>query len=213
MRLAQISTVPTHEKLQQAVGELDFPEIFSFVPWGHHIEIITKCKSIDEALFYIKKTIQEGWSRSMLRDSLKADLYHTSGHAVTNFAQILPADQVALAQAITKDTYDLSFISLPRKYNEKDLEDALERNITRFLLELGMDFAFVGRQKEILVSGVTRKIDMLFYHIHLRRYVVVELKTKSFQPEFALEKLDEQGGILGQIFKGAINKINNAAIL
>ena len=89
-----------------------------------------------------------------------------------------------MAQAITKDTYDLSFITLPPKYDEKDLENALEKNITNFLLELGMGFSFVGRQKEIIVSGKTRKIDMLFYHIHLRRYIVVELKVKSFDPEF-----------------------------
>ena len=90
-----------------------------------------------------------------------------------------------MAQEITKDTYDLGFISLPADYDEQDLEDALEQNITRFLLELGTGFAFVGRQKEIIVSGKTRKIDMLFYHIKLRCYVVVELKAVSFEPEFA----------------------------
>ena len=183
-KLNQIAVPVPTEKLHQVGAEVPFPEVFAFVPWRHHVEIISKCQSIDEAAFYIRKIIQEGWSRSTLQNSLKADLYHKSGQAITNFGEILPANQSALAQAITKDTYDLSFITLPSKYDEKDLEDALERNITSFLLELGMGFSFVGRQKEIIVSGKTRKIDMLFYHIHLRRYIVVELKVKSFDPEF-----------------------------
>ena len=97
----------------------------------------------------------------------------------------MSASQGKLAQEITKDTYDLSFITLPPDYDEAALETALEQNITRFLLELGKGFAFVGRQKEIIVSGKTRKIDMLFYHIHLKCYVVVEMKAVSFEPEFA----------------------------
>lgn len=184
IKLEQIGKPLSKEKLQHAAAEVAFPAVFAYVPWGHHIEIVSKCQTIEQAAFYIKKTIQEGWSRSALQNCLKADFYHVSGHALTNFNELLPADQSQLAQAITKDTYDLSFITLPPKYDEKDLEDALERNITNFLLELGMGFSFVGRQKEIIVSGKTRKIDMLFYHIHLRRYIVVELKVKSFDPEF-----------------------------
>lgn len=173
------------EKLQQAVGETQYPLFFSYVPWGHHIQIITKCKSVPEALFYIKKTIEEGWSRNTLINCIKADQYHKEGTAVTNFSERLPGLQGKLAQEIVKDTYDLSFITLPKNFDEKMLEDALERNITRFLLELGKGFAFLGRQKEIIVSGKTRKIDLLFYHIRLRCYVVVELKVVSFEPEFA----------------------------
>ena len=185
VKLEQISTVAAKEKLQRAVAEFEFPIAFAFVPWGHHIDIVSKCSSIEEAAFYIGRTVQEGWSRPVLQNALKADLFRKSGHALTNFADILPENQSALAQAITKDTYDLSFITLPPKFSEEQLEDALEQNITRFLLELGMGFSFVGRQVEIIVSGTTRRIDLLFYHIHLRRYVVVELKAKSFEPEFA----------------------------
>ncbi|MBP3199822.1 MAG: DUF1016 family protein [Butyrivibrio sp.] len=184
VKLEQIGGTLTQEKLQRSVAEFDFPAAFAFVPWGHHIDIVSKCSSVEEAAFYIGRTIREGWSRPTLQNAMKADLFHTSGHAITNFGDILPKNQSALAQAITKDTYDLSFITLPPKFAEKDLEDALERNITNFLLELGMGFSFVGRQKEIIVSGKTRKIDMLFYHIHLRRYIVVELKVESFDPEF-----------------------------
>lgn len=172
-------------KLQQVVGEIEFPKIFTFVPWGHHIQIITKCKSAEEAAFYIKKIATEGWSRRTLINYIESDYYGKSGGAISNFETQLPSVQSKLAQAITKETYDLGFITLPPDYAEEDLEDALEKNITQFLLELGKGFAFVGRQKEIIVAGKTRKIDMLFYHIVLKCYIVVELKVKSFEPEFA----------------------------
>ncbi len=172
-------------KLQQIGAEMVFPAYFGFVPWRHHVEIVTKCKSVEEALFYLQKTIEEEWSRNALIDCIKADLYHKAGRANTNFDEKLPGMQGKIAKEIVKDTYDFSFISLPRGYDETALEDALEENITRFLLELGTGFAFIGRQKEIVVSGKTRKIDMLFYHIRLKCYVVVELKAVSFEPEFA----------------------------
>lgn len=208
------STNQANEKLQQLVGELqstdnkkntklqqlgteiqeaeyndilglEFPIAFSFVPWGHHIQIITKCKDINEAIFYIQQTINEGWSRNTLDNCLRADLYHTQGGAISNFSDYLTPAQSKLAQEITKDTYDFGFIELPKQYAEEELENELEKNITRFLLELGTGFAFIGRQKEIIVAGKTRRIDMLFYHIHLRSYIVCELKAKPFEPEFA----------------------------
>lgn len=162
-----------------------FPAFFALVPWGHHTEIIAKCKTIEEAVFYLGKTISENWSRSALLRCMKANLYHTSGRAITNFAEILPAPQGELAQAITKDNYDFGFIELPKHYAEEELENELEKQITRFLLELGTGFAFAGRQKELIVAGTTRRIDLLFFHIPLNCYVVVELKTVPFQPEFA----------------------------
>lgn len=181
---AVIHTADGAKPLRQAVAELEFPAVFSFVPWGHHIAIARKCGTVDEALFYVCKTIEEGLSRSALQNAMEAGLFHTAGRAVTNFDEWLPAPQGKLAQEITKDTYDLAFITLPPEYSEHELENALEQNITRFLLELGMGFAFVGRQVEIIVAGKTRKVDMLFYHIRLRCYVVLELKAKEFEPEF-----------------------------
>ena len=172
-------------KLHQVGEELSFPVVFGFVPWRHHVEIITKCKDVKEALFYIGKTIEESWSRRKLEDSIDAGLYHHCGQAITNFRSVLNPVKGRLAQEITKDNYDLGFISLPPEYEEEKLEEALEQNITRFLLELGTGFAFIGRQKEIIVSGKSKKIDMLFYHIKLKCYVVVELKVKAFEPEFA----------------------------
>lgn len=171
------------EKLQQAVAE--FPSPFALIPWGHHILIMRHAETADEAIFYIRKTITEGWNRQTLTNCLNANIYKEQGHALNNFSQQLPEVQSRLAQEIVKENYDLSFISLRENFEEMELEDALERNITQFLLELGNGFAFIGRQKEILISGVTRRIDLLFYHIRLRCYVVVELKAKRFEPEFA----------------------------
>ena len=186
----------TDDKLSQVVAEIghphstglednDFPTFFSLVPWGHHAEIITKCKTIEEAVFYVLHSATEGWSRNALMNCIKADYYHTSGGAITNFRSKLPSPQSGLAQAITKDIYDFGFISLPDEYEEEQLECELERQLTRFLLELGTGFAYLGRQRQIIVAGKTRKLDMLFFHIPLNCYIVVELKTVPFQPEFA----------------------------
>ena len=183
-------------KLQQAVGEIlepknsqlsgiDFPALFALVPWGHHIEIIAKCKTVEEALFYVSKSAAQNWSRATLMNCIKSDLYHTSGGAVTNFADRLPSPQSELAQAITKDTYDFGFLTLEEGYQEEALETELEKQLTRFLLELGTGFSYLGRQKQIVIAGKTRKLDMLFFHIPLNCYVVVELKAVPFQPEFA----------------------------
>ena len=173
------------EKVQQAAGEFAFPSFFGLIPWMHHVLIITKCKSIEEALFYIKKTIADNLSRSALENCIRADLYHTAGAAVTNFTETLPDAQGKLAQDLLKGNYDFGFVQLAEDHNEFELEDALEKHMTRFLLELGQGWAFVGRQKELIISGKSRRIDLLFYHIRLRCYVVLELKAKPFEPEFA----------------------------
>lgn len=182
-RLEQIGIAV--EELQQPVGEIGFPMSFSYVPWGHHILIITKCKDVEEALFYLKLVIDKGLSRNALDDYIRSDYYNVSGKALTNFQEKLSVTQGKLAQELLKSNYDLGFVSLPEEYDENDLEDVLEQRMTRFLLELGEGWAFVGRQKEIIISGKTRKIDLLFYHIYLRCYVVLELKVKPFDPEFA----------------------------
>ena len=171
--------------LQQNVGEKDFPAVLGLVPWGHHIQIIAKCKTIEEALFYIKKCVTEGWSRNTLMNCIKSRLYDNLGGAITNFAERLPSPQSELVQAITKDTYDFGFISLEDGYKEEALETELEKQLTRFLLELGTGFAYMGRQKQLIIAGKTRKLDMLFFHIPLNCYIVIELKAVPFQPEFA----------------------------
>ena len=192
--------VKVEEKLPQLVGEFGMPEKFALVPWGHHIQILSKCKNIEEAIFYIVHCASEGWSRQTLMNCLKADFYHTSGGAITNFSDKLPAPQSGLAQAITKDNYDFGFLSLSKEYEEEELELALENHLTRFLLELGTGFSYLGRQRQITVAGKTRKLDMLFFHIPLNCYIVVELKTVPFQPEFA-GKLNFYVNAVDDVFK------------
>lgn len=221
-------------KLQQSVGErwhlasksndetgMAFPQPFALVPWGHHIDIITKCKSIDEAFFYVGKTIEQGLSRNSLANCIKTNLYEHQGKIVNNFSDHLPALQSKLVQEVLKENYDFGFAAVEHEiYDEAELEEALTKNVTDLLLELGTGFAFLGRQKELVVGGRSRKIDLLFYHIRLRCYVVCELKVKPFEAEFAgklnyyvnavdeLLKTDDENPTIGLLVCSDMDKID-----
>lgn len=174
------------EKGQRFVGQLEMPEALGQVPWKHHIYIVSKCQTLEEAFFYINKITTEGWSRSFLEHQLSSNLYEIQGSAITNFYATLPTSQSKLAKELLKQEYDLSFITVEEVKKEKDLENALANNITRFLLELGRGFSYVGRQMELqMPGGQTFFPDLVFYHIPQHRYVVVELKAVKFIPEFA----------------------------
>jgi predicted nuclease of restriction endonuclease-like (RecB) superfamily len=134
---------------------------------------------------YIQQVIENGWSRSILEHWIESDLYCRQGKAVTNFKQILPAIQSDLAEQVLKDPYNFSFLALDKEYREQELEQGLVDHIQKFLLELGDGFAFVGRQYCIEVEGEDYFIDLLFYHLKLRCYVVIELKAKGFDPRDA----------------------------
>ncbi|MFO7579687.1 MAG: PDDEXK nuclease domain-containing protein [Nitrosomonas halophila] len=155
------------------------------IPWGHHIQIFSKCSELAEAGFYIGQTIEQGWSRDVLALQLKSRLYDRAGKAVTNFPRTLPTSQSDLAQQTLKDPYTFDFMAMTAPYNERDVERQLTRHITQFLLELGKGFAFIGRQYHLEVAGNDYYIDLLFYHIILKCYVVVELKNRKFIPEYA----------------------------
>ena len=215
-------------KLQRAVAEFDetikdegFPLPFSLVPWGQHIEIITRYKKLEEALFYIQQVIEKGLSRPALINCIKANLYEHQGKIVNNFTDHLPALQSKLVQEVLKENYDFGFATVKHEvYDEEELEESLTRNVTDLLLEMGTGFAFVGRQKEILVGGRTRKIDLLFYHIRLRCYIVCELKARPFEPEFAgklnyyvnavdeLMKSDDDNPTIGLLVCSDMDKID-----
>lgn len=174
------------ENRQQRVDELKMPVFFGQIPWGHHIQIITRCQSLDEALFYINKIIEEGWKRGWLETQINSKLYQKQGSAITNFDTTLPIAQSESAKELLKKEYDLSFITVEEVKKEKDLENALAQNITQFLLELGKGFAYIGRQKELRIDDESVFFpDLLFYHIPQRRYVIIELKAVKFMPEFA----------------------------
>lgn len=171
---------------QQPAEEFRMPEIFGVVPWFHHVEIFTKSKSLEEAFFYINKVVTEGWSRTLLEHHVAAHLFQSQGSAITNFEATLPDSQIEEARQLLKKEYDLSFITVEAVKEEKDLENALAKNVTEFLLELGRGFAYLGRQKELRIDEETVFFpDLLFYHIPQRRYVIVELKAVKFMPEFA----------------------------
>ena len=218
-KMHQVGAELSSEKLHQITGE--FPLSFALVPWRHHVEIITKCKSIDEALFYMGKTIEQGLSRNALINCIKANLYEHQGKIINNFTDHLPALQSKLVQEVLKENYDFGFAMVEHEiYDEAELEEALTKNVTDLLLELGTGFAFLGRQKELVVGGRSRKIDLLFYHIRLRCYVVCELKAKSFEPEFAgklnyyvnavdeLLKADDENPTIGLLICSDMDKID-----
>lgn len=168
------------------------------IPWWHNVVIMTKCQTHAEALYYVQQTQIYGWSRSVLTHQIESGLWQREGQALTNFAQTLPTPQSELAVQMLKDPYVFDFLSLTPEHNERQLEKALIDHITQFLLELGAGFAYIGRQVPLQVGEREFFVDLLFYHVRLHCYVVVELKTVDFEPEFAgklnfyLKAVDEQ---------------------
>ena len=154
-----------------------------YIPWGHNKIIIDKCKNDKEkALFFVRKTLENNWSRAVLMNFLDTNLFEREGKAISNFELALPEPQSDLAQAMTKDPYNFDFLTLRENYDEKEFKDALMNNVQKFLLELGMGFAFVGREYRLVVGETEQFIDMLFYNINNHCYVVVEVKTRDFEP-------------------------------
>jgi len=188
MRALYLAWTEGVKELQQPVGELDgenLPQAVGEIPWGHNIQLIEKVKDPVERLWYALQTIEHGWSRAVLVHQIESDLYHRQGKALTNFPRTLPAPQSDLALELVKDPYNFDFLGLTDEISERQLEDSLMDHLTRFLLELGKGFAFVGRQHHIEVGGQDYYIDLLFYNYLLRAFVVIDLKAESFKPEFA----------------------------
>ena len=156
-------------------------DLFS-VPWGHHRFIIDKSKGdAQKALFYVRQTVENGWSRNVLLNFLDTDLYERQGKALTNFSRTLPDETSDLAQELTKDPYDFAFTGITGRYNERLLKDALLNNITQFMVELGTGFAYVGKEYRIQVGEREQFMDLLFYNLNLSCYVVVEVKIGKFE--------------------------------
>jgi len=170
------SAYPDEQIVQQLAGQ---------IPWFHNCTIVDKVKGPTSRLWYIQQTIQHGWSRNVLVHQIESGLYHRQGKAITNFEQTLPKPQSELAQELLKDPYTFDFLSLGEDALERDLERALIEHIRDFLLELGVGFAFVGSQYHIEVGEQDFYLDLLFYHLRLRCYVVIDLKMSDFQPEFS----------------------------
>ncbi len=173
---------------QQVVGQLEntfnIQELVCQIPWGHNLRIIAQCKFLEEAIFYIHKTIENGWSRSILDLHIKQQEFLRTRHSISNFSRLLPMIQSDLAQQLLKDPYNFDFLTLTDNYKKRELENALTDNITKFLIELGAGFAYVGRQVALKVGDKEFYLDLLFYHLKLRCYIVIELKATDFIPEY-----------------------------
>jgi len=155
------------------------------VPWGHHKLLIDKFRNTPEkAMFFIRKTIENGWSRAMLLNFIDTDLYERQGKAVTNFTATLPQPMSDLAQELLKDPYSFDFLETSERYREKELKDALIHNITKFLIELGSGFAYMGREYRLQVNTKEQFMDLLFYNTRLHCYLVVEVKVTEFEPSY-----------------------------
>ena len=180
---------PDEQIVQQLVGKL---------PWGHNLVLLDKLKNSEDRVWYAKKTIENNWSRNVLVMQIESKLIERQGKAITNFALRLPKPQSDLAIECLKDPYRFDFLSLGEEAGEREIENALVKQVTEFLLELGAGFAYVGKQVNIEVGGDDFFIDLLFYHLKLRCYIVIELKTGDFKPEhlgqlgFYLTAVDRQ---------------------
>ena len=185
--LQQVAEKLEHRNFQQVAEKsltpLEWLESTLFaVPWGHHMLLVDKCsENPQKALFFARQTVENGWSRASLLNALSSDLYERQGKALTNFERTLPAATSDLAQELTKDPYDFAFTGITGRYNEKLLKDSLLNNITRFLVELGTGFAYVGREYGIMVGEREKFMDLLFYNLNLSCYVVVEVKIGRFE--------------------------------
>ena len=186
--VAQLSEPDALQKVERLVPHSNWPQAVDKlvqIPWGHNLVIISKCEDVAEALFYVRQTIENNWSRSVLTHQIESGLYERQGKAITNFDKTLPAPQSDLAQQIIKDPYNFDFLTLTKDYKERELEQGLIRHATRFLIELGAGFAYMGKQVPLQVGERDFFLDLLFYHTQLHCYVVIELKTGDFEPEFA----------------------------
>jgi predicted nuclease of restriction endonuclease-like (RecB) superfamily len=174
--------------LSQPVAELNgknLPQLVAEIPWGHNVWLLEKLKDPATRLWYAAKTVEHGWSRNVLSLQIEANLHKRQGRAITNFEQTLPPLQSDLAQQALKDPYVFDFLTLGADAREKELEQGLLDHIQKFMLEMGVGFAFVGRQVHLGVGGEDYFLDLLFYHLKLRCYVVIDLKIGGFKPEYA----------------------------
>jgi len=160
-------------------------QVVALLPWGHNVRLLDKVNSPEERAWYANQAIQNGWSRTVLEMQIEGGLFRRQGKALTNFGQTLPAPQSDLAQQLLKDPYNFDFLTLVKDARERELEAGLLQQIRSFLLELGVGFAFVGSQYPLQVGTDEYRIDLLFYHLKLRCYVVIDLKMTPFKPEYA----------------------------
>ncbi len=180
----QVAKIPAPAEVQPPVAQIPTTMFWS-VPWAHHVVIVQKVKDLATRRWYMEQTLANGWSRNILALQIDARAHARHGKAVSNFAALLPEPQSDLAQQTLKDPYIFDFLTLTEPFQERELETELVRHLEKFLLELGQGFAFVGRQYRLDVGDEDFYIDLLFYHLRLRAFVVIDLKKGRFKPEYA----------------------------
>lgn len=185
--IMQQAAAQTPAIVQQVAAQLGKPEnpLLFQIPWGHNLLLLDKISRPADALFYVQRTIENNWSRAVLTHQIESGLHLREGQAINNFAATLPKPESDLAKQLLRDPYKFDFLTLTERHSERELEDGLTDHLAKFLLELGAGFAFVGRQYHIVVDEEDYYIDLLFYHVRLHCYVVVELKVEKFKPEHA----------------------------
>ncbi|MBI4648365.1 MAG: DUF1016 domain-containing protein [Bacteroidia bacterium] len=193
-KLAQIGDKATISSVQPSVAQFQdalsqaggiVQPVVAQIPWTHHLIIINKVKNKNERLFYLEKTLQNGWSKSVLTMQIGSDLYFRQGKVISNFKEILPSSDSDLVRETFKNPYLFDFLMLGEEAKEREVERALIQYLKKFMLELGRGFAYVGNQFNIEVQDDEYFLDLLFYNFHLHRFVVFELKIGEFKPEYA----------------------------
>lgn len=179
------STSDLSAKVPQPVALTSGDVLLWQLPWGHHALLMEKIKQLSERYWYMAQTLAQGWSRNTLALMIDSRAHERQGRAASNFALRLPPPQSDLAQQALKDPYLFDFLTLEEPFHERELETGLVRHLEKFLLELGRGFAFMGRQYHLEVGGQDFYLDLLFFHVRLRCYVVIELKRGEFKPEYA----------------------------
>ncbi len=170
---------------QQPVAQLEPDSLLCLIPWGHHALLLAQVKNFDHRLWYMRQTLEQGWSRNVLGLMIRGKAHARQGKAITNFAERLPPEQSDLVVQALKDPYIFDFLTLAEPFRELELETGLLRHLQKFLVELGNGFAFVGRQYHFEIGADDFYVDLLFYHLRLRCFVVIDLKKGEFKPEYA----------------------------
>ena len=196
-----VAQIDTQQKVPQAVAL--FPsDVLLALPWGHHLLLMEKLKDGETRHWYMQATLTNGWSRNVLQMQIETSAHARQGRATSNFALRLPLPQSDLAQQALKDPYLFDFLTMAEPFRERELETGLIAHLEKFLLELGQGFAFVGRQYQVAVGDQDFYIDLLFYHLHLRCFIVIELKRGAFKPEYA-GKMNFYCGVVDDVLKHA----------
>jgi predicted nuclease of restriction endonuclease-like (RecB) superfamily len=210
-----VAKIDGAQKLQQPAAKLDsegvyhrLQELFINLPWGHNILLMEKIKDLFVRRWYMQETIEQGWSRNILQLMINSNAHERKGKAITNFENNLPSPQSDLAKQALKDPYIFDFLTLDEPFRERELETGLVQHLEKFLLELGQGFAFVGRQYRLDIGEQDFYIDLLFYHLKLRCFVVIDLKKGEFKPDYA-GKINFYCNVVDDLLK---NEIDNPTI-